>query len=170
VALEVVGVEAALHLGMQIVRPWGVVSSCGIHTHDVNMKGLDLYNKVRLARCCRQRTKAEQLYSPEPALSVRPLPRARPLPRGAQAARAECPAVSLSLQQHPLPLLCRADTRISFESFVQNTVSVDEAPKYYELFEKQKVRRAACPSAACSVADAQDDRHKCLKTVFTFDS
>jgi hypothetical protein len=78
--------------------------------------------------------------------------------------------VSLSLQQHPLPLLCRADTRISFESFVQNTVSVDEAPKYYELFEKQKVRRAACPSAACSVADAQDDRHKCLKTVFTFDS
>jgi threonine dehydrogenase-like Zn-dependent dehydrogenase len=59
VALEVVGVEAALHLGMQIVRPWGVVSSCGIHTHDVNMKGLDLYNKVRFARCCRRRTRAD---------------------------------------------------------------------------------------------------------------
>ncbi|PWN98192.1 GroES-like protein [Tilletiopsis washingtonensis] len=108
VALEVVGVEAALHLGMQIVRPWGVVSSCGIHTHDVNMKGLDLYNKnlrFQFGRC--------------PVRALFP------------------EALKLLVQNAQL-----------FESFVQNTVSVDEAPKYYELFEKQK----------------------CLKTVFTFDS
>lgn len=41
--LEVVGAEPALHLAVELIRPWGVISSCGIHTHPVTLKGLDLY-------------------------------------------------------------------------------------------------------------------------------
>ncbi|PWZ01951.1 GroES-like protein [Testicularia cyperi] len=54
VALEVVGAEPALHLAIEIVRNFGVVSSCGIHTHPVTLKGLDLYNKnlrFQFGRC-----------------------------------------------------------------------------------------------------------------------
>lgn len=45
VACEVVGAEPALHLAVEVVRNFGVISSCGIHTHPVTLKGLDLYNK-----------------------------------------------------------------------------------------------------------------------------
>lgn len=54
VALEVVGAEPALHLAVQIVRNFGVISSCGIHTHPVTLQGLDLYNKnlrFQFGRC-----------------------------------------------------------------------------------------------------------------------
>lgn len=52
--LEVVGVEKALLMGIEIARSWGVISSCGIHTHGINLKGLDLYNKnlkFQFGRC-----------------------------------------------------------------------------------------------------------------------
>lgn len=54
VILEVVGHLPALEMGVQLVRPWGVISSCGIHTHDVTLKGLDLYDKnirFQFGRC-----------------------------------------------------------------------------------------------------------------------
>ncbi len=54
VALEVVGAEDALKLAVKIVRNFGVVSSCGIHTHAVTLEGLDLYNKnlrFQFGRC-----------------------------------------------------------------------------------------------------------------------
>lgn len=28
-----------------------------------------------------------------------------------------------------------------FKDFIQNTVSIEEAPKYYDLFDKRKVRK-----------------------------
>ncbi|PWN52092.1 GroES-like protein [Violaceomyces palustris] len=107
VVCEVVGAESALHLAVELVRPWGVVSSCGIHTHSINLKGLDLYNKnirFQFGRC-----------------PVRALFK---------------PAIELLAKHHDL-----------FDSFIQNTVSIDEAPKYYKLFNDRKV----------------------LKTVFKFD-
>lgn len=51
---EVVGVEKALLMGIDIARPWGAISSCGIHTHGIQLKGLDLYNKnlkFQFGRC-----------------------------------------------------------------------------------------------------------------------
>lgn len=45
VVCEVVGVEPALHMAVQLIRNFGVISSCGIHTQPVTFKGLDLYNK-----------------------------------------------------------------------------------------------------------------------------
>lgn len=45
VVCEVVGVEPALHMAISLIRNWGVISSCGIHTQPVTLKGLDLYNK-----------------------------------------------------------------------------------------------------------------------------
>jgi threonine dehydrogenase-like Zn-dependent dehydrogenase len=54
VCLEVVGVEAALHLAVQIARPFGAISSCGIHTKPVTLQGPDLYNKnlrFQFGRC-----------------------------------------------------------------------------------------------------------------------
>ncbi|EPQ27826.1 uncharacterized protein PFL1_04571 [Pseudozyma flocculosa PF-1] len=54
VACEVVGVSAALELAVKVVRNFGVISSCGIHTHEVKFAGLDLYNKnlrFQFGRC-----------------------------------------------------------------------------------------------------------------------
>lgn len=45
VVCEVVGVEPALHLAVDLIRNWGVISSCGIHTQPVTLKGLDLYSE-----------------------------------------------------------------------------------------------------------------------------
>lgn len=45
VVCEVVGVEPALHLAVNLIRNWGVISSCGIHTQPVTLKGLDLYSE-----------------------------------------------------------------------------------------------------------------------------
>lgn len=44
VVLEVVGVEPALHLAIDMIRNFGVISSCGIHNKPVTLKGLDLYS------------------------------------------------------------------------------------------------------------------------------
>ncbi len=54
VALEVVGAAPALYTAVSLVRNFGVVSSCGIHTQPVTMQGLDLYNKnlrFQFGRC-----------------------------------------------------------------------------------------------------------------------
>lgn len=45
VVLEVVGVEPALHLAVDLIRNFGVISSCGVHTQQLSFQGPDLYNK-----------------------------------------------------------------------------------------------------------------------------
>lgn len=101
VVLEVVGVEAALHLSVKLARPFGVVSSCGIHTKPVTLQGLDLYNKnlrMQFGRC------PVRTYF-EPALEM--------------------------VGKH----------QDIFKEFVQHSVPIDEAVKYYDLFDKRKVRK-----------------------------
>lgn len=44
-ACEVVGHASALDTAIDVVRPYGVISSCGLHTHDVKVPGLTLYGK-----------------------------------------------------------------------------------------------------------------------------
>lgn len=43
--LEVVGHVSALRNAMDIARPYGVVSSCGVHTHETTLDGVALYGK-----------------------------------------------------------------------------------------------------------------------------
>jgi threonine dehydrogenase-like Zn-dependent dehydrogenase len=43
--LEVVGHESALLHAMKLVRFYGVISSCGVHTHDFQIPGAMLYGK-----------------------------------------------------------------------------------------------------------------------------
>lgn len=45
VALEVVGHPSALQTAVEVVRPHGVISSCGVHTHPLSLQGPDCYNK-----------------------------------------------------------------------------------------------------------------------------
>lgn len=43
--LEVVGVEGAIRTGMELVRPYGVLSSVGVHGHERKLDGDMLYGK-----------------------------------------------------------------------------------------------------------------------------
>ena len=47
--LEVVGHESALHTAMEVARPYGVISSCGVHTRPLTLPGAMLYNKKYVA-------------------------------------------------------------------------------------------------------------------------
>lgn len=52
--LEVVGVEEALQLAVKIARPFGAISSCGIHSKPITLAGPVLYNKnlrFQFGRC-----------------------------------------------------------------------------------------------------------------------
>ncbi|BEJ07923.1 hypothetical protein CcaverHIS641_0500080 [Cutaneotrichosporon cavernicola] len=52
--LEVVGHESALLQAMKLARYYGVVSSCGVHTHDFSIPGAQLYGKnlrLQFGRC-----------------------------------------------------------------------------------------------------------------------
>lgn len=44
-ALEIVGHQSAIDTAVDLVRPFGFVSSCGVHTHDVTIHGSKLYGK-----------------------------------------------------------------------------------------------------------------------------
>lgn len=43
--LEVVGVEGAIRTGMELVRPYGVLSSVGVHGNERKLDGDLLYGK-----------------------------------------------------------------------------------------------------------------------------
>ncbi|GAA94963.1 hypothetical protein E5Q_01618 [Mixia osmundae IAM 14324] len=52
--LELVGAPDALQLAIDLVRVGGVIASCGLHTHDITLKGIQLYNKnikFQFGRC-----------------------------------------------------------------------------------------------------------------------
>lgn len=44
-ALEVVGHPGALQTAIELVRPYGAISSCGVHTHNITLDGDTLYSK-----------------------------------------------------------------------------------------------------------------------------
>lgn len=116
VVLEVVGIEPALHLAIELIRNFGVISSCGIHNKPVTLKGLDLYNKnirFQFGRC-----PVRALFKP-------------------------------ALEEILIP---NVDL---FKSFIQKTVSIEEAPKYYDLFEQRKVSRPPAKNTATWKWDLQ---------------
>lgn len=54
VVMEVVGMTDAVELALQVVRPFGKVSSVGVHSKDMTLKGSDLYGKnvtMAFGRC-----------------------------------------------------------------------------------------------------------------------
>lgn len=46
--LEVVGVPDAIKTALDLVRPWGAISSCGVHYDEIALPGNLLYGKVRI--------------------------------------------------------------------------------------------------------------------------
>lgn len=54
VIIEVVGLSPALRMGYELVRPWGVISSVGVHNGEIPWTGNEAYNKnirVQMGRC-----------------------------------------------------------------------------------------------------------------------
>jgi threonine dehydrogenase-like Zn-dependent dehydrogenase len=54
VIVEVVGLSPALRMGFELVRPWGTISSVGVHNGEVPWTGNEAYNKnlrVQMGRC-----------------------------------------------------------------------------------------------------------------------
>lgn len=51
VVIEVVGLSPALKLGFDILRPWGIISSIGVHNGEV--RGRTIRMQAGTYRCCR---------------------------------------------------------------------------------------------------------------------
>jgi threonine dehydrogenase-like Zn-dependent dehydrogenase len=54
IIIEVVGLSPALRMGYELVRPWGVISSVGVHNAEIPWTGSEAYNKnitVQMGRC-----------------------------------------------------------------------------------------------------------------------
>jgi threonine dehydrogenase-like Zn-dependent dehydrogenase len=54
VVIEVVGHSSALDMGFQLLRPWGTISSVGVHNGDIPWTGNQAYGKnltVKMGRC-----------------------------------------------------------------------------------------------------------------------
>lgn len=54
VVIEVVGLRSALKLGFDLLRPWGVISSVGVHNEDIPWTGNQAYGKnlrIQMGRC-----------------------------------------------------------------------------------------------------------------------
>ncbi|CUS12570.1 unnamed protein product [Tuber aestivum] len=54
VVLEVVGNSPALRMGFDVVRPWGVIISVGVHNAEIPFTGNEAYNKnvrIQFGRC-----------------------------------------------------------------------------------------------------------------------
>jgi len=52
--VEVVGLSPALRMGYELVRPWGVISSVGVHNGEIPWTGSEAYGKnvrVQMGRC-----------------------------------------------------------------------------------------------------------------------
>ena len=80
VVIEVVGHSSALDLGFQLLRPWGTISSVGVHNGEIPWTGNQAYGKnlsIRMGRCPVRSelsismtgsgsllTMAQQVYSP----------------------------------------------------------------------------------------------------------
>ncbi|KAJ4361977.1 hypothetical protein N0V83_010918 [Neocucurbitaria cava] len=54
VVIEVVGLSPALRMGFELLRPWGVISSVGVHNAEIPWNGNEAYGKnirVQMGRC-----------------------------------------------------------------------------------------------------------------------
>lgn len=54
VVIEVVGLSPALKMGFELLRPWGVISSVGVHNAEIPWNGNQAYGKnlrVQMGRC-----------------------------------------------------------------------------------------------------------------------
>jgi threonine dehydrogenase-like Zn-dependent dehydrogenase len=54
VVIEVVGHSSALDLGFQLLRPWGTISSVGVHNGEIPWNGNQAYGKnltIKMGRC-----------------------------------------------------------------------------------------------------------------------
>jgi threonine dehydrogenase-like Zn-dependent dehydrogenase len=54
IVIEVVGLAPALRMGYELIRPWGVISSVGVHNAEIPWDGNEAYNKnvrVQMGRC-----------------------------------------------------------------------------------------------------------------------
>ncbi|CAI6333190.1 unnamed protein product [Periconia digitata] len=54
VIVEVVGLSPALRMGFELVRPWGTISSVGVHNGEIPFTANDAYNKnlrMQMGRC-----------------------------------------------------------------------------------------------------------------------
>lgn len=54
VAIEVVGHSDALRMGFELIRPWGRISSVGVHNAEIPWTGNEAYNKnlqLQMGRC-----------------------------------------------------------------------------------------------------------------------
>lgn len=120
--LEVVGAQSAMDTAIKIVRPWGVISSCGIHTHELKMSGLDLYSECIMLDVL--------TYFVADVLSIARVP-----DKNIRFQFGRCD--SRAIFEESLQLLEKHADK--FKGFVQHVVPVEEAAKWYELFE---VRRA----------------------------
>ncbi|KAL1296939.1 hypothetical protein AAFC00_004545 [Neodothiora populina] len=52
--IEVVGLSPALRLGFDLLRPWGIISSAGVHNAEIPWTGNEAYNKnvrIQMGRC-----------------------------------------------------------------------------------------------------------------------
>ncbi|KAF2757962.1 GroES-like protein [Pseudovirgaria hyperparasitica] len=54
IVIEVVGLSPALQMGFEILRPWGVISSVGVHNGEIPWTGNQAYGKnlkIQMGRC-----------------------------------------------------------------------------------------------------------------------
>jgi len=54
VVIEVVGLSAALRMGFELLRPWGTISSVGVHNAEIPWTGNEAYGKnlrIQMGRC-----------------------------------------------------------------------------------------------------------------------
>lgn len=54
VVIEVVGLSPALKMGFEILRPWGIISSVGVHNGEIPWTGNQAYGKnlrIQMGRC-----------------------------------------------------------------------------------------------------------------------
>lgn len=68
IVIEVVGLAPALRMGYELLRPWGVISSVGVHNAEVPYTGNEAYNKnlrIQMGRCPVRSIFAEALESLE---------------------------------------------------------------------------------------------------------
>lgn len=52
--MEVVGNASALRMAYEIIRPWGTISSVGVHNTDIPITGAEMYSKnvrIQFGRC-----------------------------------------------------------------------------------------------------------------------
>jgi threonine dehydrogenase-like Zn-dependent dehydrogenase len=115
--LEIVGHPSAMQTAMRLVRPCGIISSCGMHTHSVVLNGPALFNKKWVT-------------------SIRYLGVA--LLKKYASIRFQFGRCSVATYFKEALEVLRTHKDL-FSTFIQHIVSLEEAPTYYHYFEQGKI-------------------------------